>query len=220
MKRLLLLFLVLALLVIVPFAIWGGRVEAAMSPETLAEAFEEARGWAWLAGLFVLVLDLFLPVLATAVMSALGYVYGWFLGGLLSSLGSVGAGLLAYGLCSRMGRRAAVRLAGEKGLAEGERLFQGEPGGWIVAVSRWMPVLPEVVACLAGMTHMPLRRFVPALCAGSMPMGFVYAWIGARGVENPVVALVVSAVLPPVIWLALRSVFRRRDDSHDPVARP
>jgi uncharacterized membrane protein YdjX (TVP38/TMEM64 family) len=67
---------------------------------------------------------------------------------------------------------------------------------------------------------MPLRRFVPALCAGSMPMGFVYAWIGARGVENPVVALVVSAVLPPVIWLALRGVFRRRDDSHDPVARP
>jgi uncharacterized membrane protein YdjX (TVP38/TMEM64 family) len=191
-----------------------------MSPEKLVAAFQKARGWAWLAGLALLVLDLFLPVLATAVMSALGYVYGWLLGGLLSSLGSIGAGLLAYGLCCRMGRRAALRLAGEKGLAEGERLFQGEPGGWIVAISRWMPVLPEVVAGLAGMTHMPLRRFVPALCAGSMPMGFVYAWIGARGVENPVVALVVSAVLPPVIWLALRGVFRRRDDSHDPVARP
>jgi uncharacterized membrane protein YdjX (TVP38/TMEM64 family) len=220
MKRLILLFLALALLVLIPFAIWGGRFEEAMSPEKLVTAFQKARGWAWLAGLVLLVLDLFLPVLATAVMSALGYVYGWLIGGLLSSLGSIGAGLLAYGLCCRMGRRAALRLAGEKGLAEGERLFQGEPGGWIVAVSRWMPVLPEVVACLAGMTHMPLRRFVPALCAGSMPMGFVYAWIGARGVENPVVALVVSAVLPPVIWLALRGFFRRRDDPHDPVARP
>lgn len=219
MKRLLLLFLVLALLVIVPFAIWGGRVEAAMLPENLTAAFEAARGWAWLAGLVLLVLDLFLPVLATAVMSALGYVYGWFVGGLLSSLGSIGAGMLAYGLCRRMGRRVAIRLAGEKGLAEGERLFQGEPGGWIIAVSRWMPVLPEVVACLAGMTHMPLRRFLPALCAGSVPMGFVYAWIGARGVENPAVALAVSAVLPPVIWFALRGFFRRRGESHDPEAR-
>jgi uncharacterized membrane protein YdjX (TVP38/TMEM64 family) len=152
------------------------------------------------------VLDLFLPVLATAVMSALGYVYGWLLGGMLSSLGSIGAGLLAYGLCCRMGRRAALRLAGEKGLAEGERLFQGEPGGWIVAISRWMPVLPEVVACLAGLSRMPLRRFVPALCAGSVPMGFVYAWIGARGVEHPGLALAVSALLPPVIWLMVRTL--------------
>lgn len=206
MKRLILLFLALALLVLIPFAIWGGRFEEAMSPEKLVAAFQKARGWAWLVGLVLLVLDLFLPVLATAVMSALGYVYGWLLGGLLSSLGSIGAGLLAYGLCCRMGRRAALRLAGEKGLAEGERLFQGEPGGWIVAISRWMPVLPEVAACLAGLSRMPLRRFVPALCAGSVPMGFVYAWIGARGVEHPGLALAVSALLPPVIWLMVRTL--------------
>lgn len=206
MKRLILLFLALALLVLIPFAIWGGRFEEAMSPEKLVAAFQKARGWAWLVGLVLLVLDLFLPVLATAVMSALGYVYGWLLGGLLSSLGSIGAGLLAYGLCCRMGRRAALRLAGEKGLAEGERLFQGEPGGWIVAISRWMPVLPEVAACLAGLSRMPLRRFVSALCAGSVPMGFVYAWIGARGVEHPGLALAVSALLPPVIWLMVRTL--------------
>ena len=210
MKRLVLLFLALALLVLIPFAIWGGRFEEAMSPEKLVAAFERARGWAWLVGLALLVLDLFLPVLATAVMSALGYVYGWLLGGLLSSLGSIGAGLLAYGLCSRLGRRAALRLAGEKGLAGGERLFQGEPGGWIVAISRWMPVLPEVVACLAGMSRMPLWRFVPALCAGSVPMGFVYAWIGARGVAHPWFALAVSALLPPVIWLGVRRFYLRR----------
>ncbi len=86
MKRLLLLFLGLALLVLVPFAIWGGAFEAAMSPERLAASFREARGWAWLAGTGLLVADLFLPVLGTAVMSALGLVYGWLLGGLLASV--------------------------------------------------------------------------------------------------------------------------------------
>jgi len=212
MKRLLLLFLGLALLVLVPFAIWGGAFEAAMSPERLAASFREARGWAWLAGTGLLVADLFLPVLGTAVMSVLGLVYGWLLGGLLASVGSVGAGMLAYGLCWKWGRRAAHWLAGKDGLAEGERLFHGELGGWIVALSRWMPVLPEVVACLAGMARMPLRRFLPALCAGSVPMGFVFAWIGHRGEENPALALVLSAVLPPVVWAGVRLWYSRKVD--------
>lgn len=210
MKRLLALTLFLAVLVIVPFLIWGGSIEAAMSPEKLVAAFQSSRDWAWLAGIGLLVIDLFLPVLGTAVMSALGLVYGWFLGGLLSALGSIGAGLLAYGLCFRLGRRGARWLAGEAGIAEGERLFGGELGAWIVALSRWMPVLPEVVACLAGVSRMPMRRFFPALCAGSVPMGFVYAWIGHRGIANPGLALLLSAVLPPVIWILFRWIYLGR----------
>lgn len=213
MKRLLSLFLLLAALVIVPFWIWGGSFEAAMSPERLVAAFQASRDWAWLAGWGLLVIDLFLPVLGTAVMSALGLVYGWWLGGLLSSLGSIGAGMAAYGLCYRLGRRGrrgARWLTGEAGLEEGERLFRGELGGWLVALSRWMPVLPEVVACLAGMARMPLRRFFPALCAGSVPMGFVYAWIGHSGTQHPLFALGLSAGLPPVIWLGFRTIYRAK----------
>ncbi len=215
MKRLFALTLFLAVLVIVPFLIWGGSIEAAMAPDRLGAAFQDSREWAWLAGVGLLIIDLFLPVLGTAVMSALGFVYGWFLGGVLAALGSVGAGLLAYGLCFRLGRRGARWLAGEEGIVEGERLFRGELGGWLVALSRWMPVLPEVVACLAGITRMPLRRFVPALCTGSVPMGFVYAWIGHRGVASPGLALGLSVVLPPLIWLAFRWFYlgRMRDQS-------
>lgn len=210
MKRLLFLFLVLAALVLVPFFLWGGAFEAAMEPGKLAAAFRESRGWAWLAGTGLLVVDLFLPILGTAVMSALGLVYGWFLGGLLAAGGSVAAGMLAYGLCFRAGRGAARWLAGEKGLEEGERLFRGELGGWLVALSRWMPVLPEVVACLAGLSRMPLRRFFPALCAGSVPMGFVFAWIGHSGEDRPLLALVLSAALPPVIWVGFRALYLRK----------
>jgi uncharacterized membrane protein YdjX (TVP38/TMEM64 family) len=216
MKRLLLLFLLLAALVIVPFLIWGGAIEVAMSPEKLVAAFQSSRDWAWLAGLGLLVIDLFLPVLGTAVMSALGLVYGWFVGGLLSALGSIGAGMLAYGLCFRLGRRAARWFAGEAGLEEGERLFRGELGGWLVALSRWMPVLPEVVACLAGIARMPVRRFFLALCAGSVPMGFVYAWIGHSGVQHPLFALGLSAGLPPLIWLGFRALYRAKAVAGDP----
>lgn len=209
MKRLLLLFLALALLVIGPFLLWGGRVEALLSPQSLAANFHDSRDWAWLAGLGLLLADLVLPIPGTAVMSALGLVYGWLLGGFVGLLGSTGSGLLAYLLCRGLGRRAALWLAGEDGLAEGERLFQGEPGPWIVALSRWLPVLPETVACLAGMAHMPLRRFLPALLAGSAPQAFAFATIGHRGESQPQLALLLSALLPPLLWIAIRKILRR-----------
>lgn len=208
MKRLLLIFLVLALLVILPFVIWGDHFERSMSLENTVAWLRATGSWAWAAGLGLLLIDLFLPILGTVVMSALGLVYGWFWGGLLSALGSVGAGLLAYGLSRKLGRRAVAWLAGAEGLAEGERLFGGETGGWLVAFSRWMPVLPEVVACLAGISRMPFRRFLAALCAGSIPMGFVFAWIGETGNERPGLALILSAGLPPLIWGLFRLVYR------------
>ncbi len=215
MKRLLLLFFALALLVFVPFLLWGGHFERAMTLEGTVAKLRSTGPWAWLVGIALLVLDLFLPILGTVVMSALGLIYGWVLGGLLASLGSIAAGLLAYGLCLRFGRRAALRLTGEESLREGERLFHGELGGWIVALSRWMPVLPEVVACLAGIARMPLRRFFPALCVGSIPVGFVFARIGEAGENRPGLALLLSAGLPPLLWALFRGGYRWRANPGD-----
>lgn len=215
MKRLLLLFFALILLVMVPFLLWGEHFEDAMTLEGTVAKMRATGKWAWLVGITLLILDLFLPILGTVVMSALGLIYGWVLGGILASLGSIAAGLLAYGLCYRLGRRGALRLAGEQSLREGERLFQGELGGWLVALSRWMPVLPEVVACLAGISHMPLRRFFPALCVGSVPMGFVFARIGEAGENQPGLALLLSAGLPPLIWALFRSFYLWRAEKSD-----
>src|SRR6056297_2331493 len=105
MKRLFLLFLVLALLVIVPFLIWGDRFEDEMTLESTIARLQATGDWAWAAGIGLLVVDLFLPILGTVVMSALGLIYGWLVGGILSALGSILAGVLAYWLCRKLGRR-------------------------------------------------------------------------------------------------------------------
>lgn len=209
MKRLLLLFLGLALLVVIPFLIWGGQIEESMSIENTVQTLRGAGSWAWAAGIGLLWIDLLLPILGTVVMSALGLIYGPLLGGLFACIGSLGAGVIAYGLCRLLGRRAACRLIGEKGLREGERLFQGETGGWLVALSRWMPVLPEVMACMAGLSRMPFLRFFLALAAGSIPMCVVFAWIGSRGETSPGWTLAISAGLPPLIWALLRLPLQR-----------
>ncbi|MEM9015641.1 MAG: VTT domain-containing protein [Verrucomicrobiota bacterium] len=210
MPRLLFIFLILAALVIIPFLIWGDWFEEAMTLEQTVAWLDGTGGWAWAAGIGLLLIDLFLPVLGTVVMSALGLIYGWFFGGLLASFGSIAAGILAYGLSRKLGRRVAIWLAGEKGLAEGERLFEGVSGGWLVALSRWMPVLPEVIACLAGLSKMPFRRYLAALMAGSIPMGFVFAWIGEQGNEEPAIAFWLSAGLPPLIWATFQWIMVRK----------
>ncbi len=209
MKRLVIIFLLLALLVILPFLIWGGQFEESMSMEKTVEALRSAGAWAWVVAMGLLLVDVFLPILGTVVMSALGLVYGWFWGGILAGIGSIGAGVLAYGIARKLGRGATKWLTGEEGLAEGEGLFSSELGGWIVALSRWMPVLPEVIACMAGLSKMRFSRFFASLCAGSFPMGFVFASIGSTGEQRPMLALALSAGLPPLIW-GLFSFFHRK----------
>lgn len=206
--RFLLLFLGLALLVLVPFLIWGDAAEAFFTAEGTVAWLRERGDWAWAAGMGLLVLDLFLPLPGTVILSALGYVYGTVAGGLVGAAGSFLSGALAYGLCRRMGQRAARRLVGARDLERGARLFE-RAGGWIVALSRWLPILPEVVACLAGLTRMPAPRFFVALACGALPLGFTFAAIGAAGVERPTLAIVLSALVPALLYLAARPVLRR-----------
>ncbi|NNE93580.1 MAG: VTT domain-containing protein [Verrucomicrobiales bacterium] len=207
MRRLVLLFFVLAVLVIIPFLIWGDFFERQMSLENMVAELERSGGrWAWAIGIGLLLIDLLLPILGTVVMSALGVVYGWFWGGIFSTIGAMGAGLLAYGLCRNFGRRAGRWIAGEDGMKSGEKLFSGNLGGWVVALSRWLPVMPEVVACLAGLVRMPFRKFVIALACGCVPLGFAFAWIGEAGREKPELALILSATIPPVLWGIVKSL--------------
>lgn len=185
MKRLFLIFLILAVLVLIPFAILGERIESAMSLENMVATMRDQGRWAWALGIGLLVVDLFLPILGTVVMSALGLIYGAVLGGVFSSIGSVGAGLLAYGLCRGAGRGIAEKIAGIGGLAEGERLFSSEAGGWMIALSRWMPVLPEVIACMAGLGKMPFPRFLSLYAAAVFLWDSLSLRLGQRGAITP-----------------------------------
>jgi uncharacterized membrane protein YdjX (TVP38/TMEM64 family) len=165
-----------------------------------------------LAIIGLLVSDLFLPIPATPVMSAAGYLYGPFLGGVISLIGSVLCGLLAYVLSRAFGRRAAEWLAGAEGLAQNERLFQ-RSGPWLVILSRWLPMLPEIVTCLAGLARMKVGLFVVTLLCGTIPPAFTYAALGSLFDSQPIVAFSLSMLLPVILWLALRPFLRARQSN-------
>ena len=103
--RLLWLFLILAVLMLVPFVIWGDYFADRFDlQDTNAWLVELGRPWAWAVGIGLLLSDLFLPIPGTIVMSSLGFVYGPWLGGILAVTGSMLSGIVAYGLCRKLGR--------------------------------------------------------------------------------------------------------------------
>jgi uncharacterized membrane protein YdjX (TVP38/TMEM64 family) len=206
MLRLIGIFVVLALLVLIPFLIWGEGFERRFGQAGAIEWLRDYGRWAWIPGTLLLISDLFLPIPATAVMAALGYIYGPVVGGLIATFGSFCSGALAYLLCRRFGRPLAVRVLGAQELIEGERLF-ARVGSWLVVLSRWLPIFPEVIACMAGLARMPAWTFFTALACGSAPLGFVFAAIGHAGVTHPALAIALSAGLPPLLWAAVQPYF-------------
>lgn len=162
------------------------------------------RMWAWAPGIAALWADLVLPVPQTAVIAALGIIYGVLGGGLISSFGLVTGGLLGYAVARRYGRRLVVRLVGDRSLTKVERLFE-HGGMWAIVLTRSLPYsIPEAVVLVSGLGGMRVRDVVVGLLLGSVPTAFVFSAIGAGWSEQPALALALGYFLPiPLVPIAL-----------------
>jgi uncharacterized membrane protein YdjX (TVP38/TMEM64 family) len=149
-----------------------------------------------------------LPVPQTVVIVALGMIYGTWLGGLLGSLGLITGGLLGYAMMRTSARRVVQRFARPRSLQEMERLFD-QRGAWAIVLTRSLPYsVAEIMVFLAGLAGMPMGKFIAALTIGSVPIAFAFAAIGAGWADQPILALVVSYVLPilllPIVLYPVR----------------
>jgi uncharacterized membrane protein YdjX (TVP38/TMEM64 family) len=189
------------------------RLPTAQEANDAVLAMRAYESWAWAVGILLLWVDLVLPVRQTVVIAALGIIYGTLLGGLIGSLGLITSGLLGYMLMLTVARRYVRRFVGRQSLDKMERLFD-QGGAWAIVLTRSLPYsIPEAMAVLAGIAGMPMRKFIAALTIGSIPVAFVFAAIGAGWADQPILALVVSYVLPvpllPVVLYLVRSRARR-----------
>ena len=152
--------------------------------------------WAWAAGIALIWADLVLPIPQTAVVAALGIIYGIWLGGLLGTFALITGGLLGYGLMRTAARRLAQRLVRPQSVRRMESLFD-RGGAWAIVLTRSLPFsVPEAMVFLAGLAGMPIKKYTAALTIGSVPTAFVFAAIGAGWADQPVLALALSYVLP------------------------
>src|SRR5688572_2437925 len=89
--------------------------------------------WAWAVGIALIWADLVLPVPQTAVIAALGIIYGTVVGGLLGSVALISSGILGYALMRTSARRFVDRLVGRQFRHKTESLFD-RSGAWAIVL--------------------------------------------------------------------------------------
>jgi len=136
-----------------------------------------ARPLAAVAGVLLLIADVFLPIPSIPIMVANGALFGTAGGTLLSMIGCVGAALTGFAV-GRAGNDLIRRFVSPP---EYERagIMLERWGALAIVVSRPIPILAETVAILAGGSPMTWTQALLGAVAGSIVPSVAYAWAGA-----------------------------------------
>lgn len=156
---------------------------------------------AGLAGIGLLIADVVAPVPSSVIMLANGILFGSAWGTLLSLAGGMGAAIAGYWL-GVQGERAGKRWFGDESLARANSFFR-KHGAIAVIVSRPIPILAEATTIIAGVSRMPIQRFVAAVFTGLLPTAIIYAVAGAYTVnlKSGLYAFLAVILLAGVVWM-------------------
>jgi len=197
--------------IIVPFVLFGARVDAWTVGLIEGPRQHPAIVSLLLGGL--LGSDILLPVPSSIVSTACGIFLGWFVGTLVSWVGMVVSCCLGYLLAFRLGRPFVSRMVGGRSMSHFEHL-QKHYGDWVVILSRPIPVVAEISVLVAGLGRMPFWRFFWLSTLSNLGISMVYAGIGAFSVNlNAFLPAIAGSVLIPgagMLWVWWRSTVRAR----------
>ena len=181
-------------LILIPFFLWEDAFNG-MAPRLVAEY----RGAWWIspaiAGL--LAADVFLPVPSSILSTASGVLMGFVFGALTNIAGMTAGCWLGY-RAGRMARRQAD--------ASMTKLWT-RYGEWTLLLTRAVPVLAEASVLFAGMTGMPVRRFMVLTTLANVGIGTLYAAVGAFAMEwNSFLGAFLGSLAVPALAQAMMSV--------------
>jgi uncharacterized membrane protein YdjX (TVP38/TMEM64 family) len=196
--------IVLLAIVIVPFVLFGGQIDAWTS------AF--IKGPRRHPGVVSLVLggllgsDILFPVPSSIVSTACGLLLGFVRGTLTSLAGMIVSCGIGYALAAGLGRPFVNRMVGDDSMHHFEDLDK-RFGSWAIILARPVPVLAEVSVLFAGLGRMPFGRFFLLTTLSNLGISTVYAAIGAYAADLNAFLLAVagSVLLPGIGMLVLRS---------------
>jgi len=164
--------------------------------------------WGPLVSIALLVAEaLIVPLPATIILVANGLVFGLWIGALISYAGSLLGSCAAYGIGRYFGRAVLERTLGPERLEPADRIM-AKYGSWAIVVERFVPGIPgDPMGYAAGITRIPLWRFVVLTTIGLLPSNFIAAYVGVQiAGDVPLKYWLIGWTIAIAAWL----VWRRR----------
>jgi uncharacterized membrane protein YdjX (TVP38/TMEM64 family) len=197
---------VLLAFILVPFALFEGRINSLVQ-----QTFQSGASLTviTLAVIGFLVADIVLPIPSSFVLTTTGYLLGVVPGTAVCFIGMTVASVVGYWLGRYAGGPLAQRVVGRAQLGRFAHLT-ARYGDAILVAFRAVPVLAEATTLLAGISRMSFGRFLMLVSLGNAVVSLLYAWIGAVSASQSsfVIASIASIVLPIVVVLAARGAAR------------
>jgi len=146
--------------------------------------------------------DLFIAVPTLTIIILSGYFLGFVYGAVFSLSGVVLAGIVGYGLSRYYGDTILAYLIKDD-YKRDEAISTFKKHGFImILLSRAMPILPEVSACLSGMTKMSFKRFFLAWLMSAVPYVLIATYAGSIStLQNPKPAIFIAIGISSFFWI-------------------
>ena len=166
-------------------------------------------------GSFVIVLlfaDLFVAMPTLTIMLLSGFFLGPVAGAGFSITGLLLAGFTGYGLSHRYGDRVIKYVVKDEADRNDAAQAFKRHGVTTILLSRAVPILPEVSACMAGLTRMPLRKFIPTWTISTVPYAIIASYAGSiSSASAPQPAIYTAIGLTSffwIVWFITKKFFR------------
>jgi uncharacterized membrane protein YdjX (TVP38/TMEM64 family) len=198
----------LVVLIVIPFVLWGGSIEAWV----LDWVATEHSAWATVAVVVgLLASDVLLPIPSSVVSVAAGLDLGWLLGTLAGALGMTAGCVLGHAIGARLGRPGLTRVVDAADIERFEA-FSARYGDAALVIARAVPVLAEASVVMAGAARMPWRRFLVVCSGANLVVSAIYAVLGdlAARTESLELAAIGALCIPGAAIVGSRLWLRRR----------
>lgn len=197
----------LALIVLIPFFIFEGSVNAKINA-LLSENHGNALAIA--AILFTaLSLDIFLPVPSCLLSAMCGAFLGPCIGFLTSFLAMTANGFAGFFIGRSFSSLARGLIGGNSGALDST----ASRGPFMLFILRPVPVLAECSSVYAGLRRYPFRKSALWLTCGNAAVSAVYVAIGhlGRAFDSPLPAFATVIILSGLGFLCGKIVDKKRD---------
>ena len=203
MRNLIKIMLTLGLVFALTFVV--AKLTGIISVEKIQLWLETAKSthsfYIFLIVILLLLSDIVIAVPTLTVMILSGYFLGYGYGAIASIIGVILAGISGYIISYHYGEKLEKLIIKDEKQRLESRLTFNQYGIFMILLSRAMPILPEVTACLSGITKMPFSKFILAWVASSVPYALIASYAGSIStLDNPKPAIITAIMLSVFFW--------------------